>query len=74
MGESADKITMSKWKTASKQPREHLNDDDLEFFIDEKDSFSLAPVFRDLIGVTEFKEHFRDIIDFRVVDIRRFRK
>ena len=74
MGESADKITMSKWKTASKQPREHLNDDDSGFFIDEKDSFSLDPVFSDLIGVTEFKEHFRDILDYRVGDFRKFRK
>ena len=73
LGDSVDSITRSKWVATESQPRKHLNDDESGFFIDSKDSFSLDPIFSDLIGVSEFKEHFRDILDHRVEDFRRFR-
>ena len=70
---NADTISRSKWIATESQPRKHLNDDESGFFIDTKDSFSLNPIFSDLIGVSEFKEHFRDILDYRVEDFIRFR-
>ena len=33
----------------------------------------MDPIFSDLIGVSEFREHFRDILDYRVEDFIRFR-